>query len=430
MVKIGNAQAFWGDTPTAPKQLVSRMPDLDFLTMDYLAEVSMSILAIQKAKDPTAGFARDFLDAVRTLIPYWQQGHKVRLIANAGGLNPLGCAEACRALLHGCKGIKIGVVEGDDVLAHFADRSLVTANAYLGAYPIAQALDQGAQIVITGRVADPSLTVGPCLHHYRWASDSWAQLAGATVAGHLIECGTQVTGGFSTNWLSLESRLNMGFPVAEIAADGSCVISKAPETGGSVNIQTVKEQLLYEIGDPENYLSPDVTVSFRQLQVKEVGENRVAVQGAIGKPPPSTYKVSATYPAGFRAEAFLTIFGPDARKKAEECARVVWNRVKQAGFDLERTQVECLATGAVLPGLFDLSSSDLQEIVLRLAVADSKEEAVKAFAKEIAPLITCGPQGITGYGAGRPSVRPIYGYLPLTIPCTHVQPRVHLLEVT
>lgn len=430
MLKIGNAQAFWGDSPTAPSELVSQCPDLDFLTLDYLAEVSMSILAIQRAKNPAEGFARDFLEVVKSLIPYWQQGHRVRVVANAGGLNPIACAEACRSILSVLPGMKIGVIDGDDVLTHFPDQQLATANVYLGARPIAQALDQGAQIVITGRTADPSLTVGPCLHHYKWSDTDWERLAGATIAGHLIECGTQVTGGFSTNWLDWPDHSNIGFPIAEVAEDGSCVITKPPGTGGVVNTQTVKEQLLYEIGDPSRYLSPDVTVSFLGLHVEEIGPDRVRVSGAIGSPPPTTYKVSATYSDGFRAEAFLTLIGRDLKRKALLCAERVWERVRRAGFELEQKHLECLGMGDAVPGVLPVGQGDFQEIVMRLAVADSREAAVKAFAKEIAPMITSGPQGITGYTSGRPTIRPIYGFRALTLPRSEVTPRVKILEVS
>jgi hypothetical protein len=279
-LRIANVQAFWGDDPHAAARTAAQALDVDYLTLDYLAEVSMSILAKQRQRDPAAGYARDFLDVVRSLVPFWRQGRSLKVVTNAGGLNPNGCAQACAAILReaGCTGMKIGVVAGDDVLPWLLDpacdathletgepvaavrESLVTANAYLGAGPVAEAIGAGANVVITGRVADPSLTVGPCLAHFGWTSNDYARLAGATVAGHLIECGTQVTGGISTDWITLPQLNDMGFPIAEIANDGSCVITKPPGTGGAVNERTVKEQLLYELGDPARYLSPDATV--------------------------------------------------------------------------------------------------------------------------------------------------------------------------
>ncbi len=326
---IGNAQGFWGDSVDAPAQLVSQQPDIDYLTLDYLAEVSMSILASQRERDPTGGYARDFVEVVRSLIPFWRNGSRVRVISNAGGLNPHGCAKACGEVLrqNGLNSMRIGVVTGDDVLSLLQAAgtkgarsklftnletgepltkvlgSLVTASAYLGAQPIAKALEAGADIVITGRVADPSLTVAPCVAEFGWGWHDHDRIAGATIAGHLIECGTQVTGGISTDWLEIPDPANMGFPIVEVSSDGTCVVTKPRRTGGVVNERTVKEQLLYEIGDPDNYLSPDVTVSFLSLQVSEEKKNRVRVSGARGRAPTSSYKVSASYRDGFWAQA-------------------------------------------------------------------------------------------------------------------------------
>jgi len=311
ILKIGNAQGFWGDSSDAPAALVAQAHDLDWLTLDYLAEVSMSILARQRQRDPTTGYARDFLDVIRSLIPAWKSGRPLRLVTNAGGLNPRGCAQACVAILReaGCANLKVGVIGGDDVLeqitasanhASFAHLEtgagadtvlpkLVTANAYLGAQPLVEAIRAGANIVITGRVADPSLTVAPCVAHFGWPSDGYDRIAGATVAGHLIECGTQVTGGISTDWLNVPDSSNIGFPVVEVADAGSCVVTKPTGTGGRVDEHTVKEQLLYEIGDPALYLSPDATVSFLTLQVQDEGIDRVKVSGATAGPPGRAY---------------------------------------------------------------------------------------------------------------------------------------------
>jgi hypothetical protein len=316
-LRIGNAHAFWGDRADAAPEMLAREPDLDYVTLDYLAEVSMSILAIQRERDPAAGFARDFLDVIASLAPYWASGCRCKLVTNAGGLNPRGCAEAVRAALEkaGCRAMKIGVVSGDDVLNQVrSDHSnasafrnldtgaavddvrdrLITANAYLGAAPIVEALNAGADIVITGRVADPSLVVAPCIHHFGWRDDELNRLAGATVAGHLIECGTQVTGGISTDWLNVPGTGEIGFPIVEVAEDGTCFVTKPRGTGCRVTAATVKEQLVYEIGDPANYLSPDVAVSFLNLGVDDLRNDRVRVAGAVGRARPDTLKVSAT----------------------------------------------------------------------------------------------------------------------------------------
>jgi hypothetical protein len=301
-------------------------------------------------------------------------------------------------------------------LASIADR-LVTANAYLGATPIAAALRAGADLVITGRVADPSLTVGPCLAHFGWPVDDYARIAGATVAGHLIECGTQVCGGFSTDWLELARTDDIGFPIAEIAADGSCVITKPRDTGGAVTPTTVKEQLLYEIGDPENYLSPDATVSFLTLRLEGLGGDRVRVAGATGRPPPAGYKVSATYRDGYKAHGQLTLFGHAAAEKARRAGEALLRRLEARGGGFRETLVECLGSGASVRGIAGhTGDGQLLETVLRLSVAAEAREPVERFTKEIASLVTCGPQGVTGYATGRPRVLPIFGYWPCLVP--------------
>ncbi|HEY2588955.1 MAG TPA: acyclic terpene utilization AtuA family protein [Tepidisphaeraceae bacterium] len=448
VLKIGNAQAFWGDDPDAPARLVAQAPDLDVLTLDYLAEVSMSILAKQRDRDPSAGYARDFLGVVQSLAPHWRGGRKLRLVTNAGGLNPRGCAERCVAALReaGCVGLKIGLVTGDDVLPLLRERpadfphletrnslssvldSVVTANAYLGAAGIVEALRAGADIVVTGRVADPSLTVAPCIAHYDWKLDDWDRIAGATVAGHLIECGTQITGGISTHWLDLDTR-NIGFPIVEVADDGSCVVTKPAGTGGVVDERTVKEQLLYEIGDPAHYLSPDATVSFLTLRVHNEGNNRVSVGGATGGPAPEKYKVSATYRAGFRASGMLAVFGRDAVAKARRCGEIVLQRLRDAGCEPRKSRVECIGAGDVVPGVPAPHAGELLETVLRISVWDPRREVVERFARQMAPLISAGPQGITGYAEGRPAVHEVFGYWPTLVDRSRVNVRVELLEV-
>jgi len=427
-LRIANAQGFWGDSVDAASKLAAGAPDVDFITLDYLAEVSMSILAKQRQRDPSAGYARDFLHVVRSLVPFWREGRRLRIVTNAGGLNPRQCARECiRILREGASPeLMVAAVSGDDVLPTILEdleryprqglfphlesgesiRSiqdrLVTANAYLGAAPIVEALQRGADVVITGRVADPSLTVAPCVAHFGWKPDDYDRLAGATVAGHLIECGTQVTGGNWTNWLEIPDAANIGFPIAEVSADGSCVIGKPIGTGGCVNAQTVKEQLLYEIGDPGRYLSPDATVSFLTLNVNDLQNNRVSVAGATGGPPPATYKVSATYRAGYRAAGMLTIIGQDAAEKGRRCGAIILERLRQAGAEPRRTNVECLGGGGA-------------EVVLRVSVADDRREIVERFTRELAPLITGGPPGVTGYAEGRPVVHEVFGYWPTTI---------------
>ncbi|MFM9964416.1 MAG: acyclic terpene utilization AtuA family protein [Planctomycetaceae bacterium] len=453
-VRIGNAHGFWGDRIEAAAEMLAAEPDLDYVTLDFLAEVSMSLLAVQRSRDPQAGWPRDVVEVVRSLIPYWSGGGRCRLITNGGGLNPLACAQACQQVLleAGCGDRVVAIVTGDDVLetlrAETVDaplhsnldtgeplssvrERLVTANAYLGAQPLAEALARGADIVITGRVADPSLTVAACAHFHGWAWDDWPRLAGATVAGHLIECGTQVTGGISTDWLSVPNAERIGFPIVEVAEDASFIVTKPRGTGGCVNEQTVKEQLVYEIGDPGEYLSPDVSVSFLSLQVVEESPDRVRVSDAVGRPAPATYKISATYRGGFRAAGELTIYGVDAVAKARRAGQTVLDRLRHQGVTFRESVVECLGAGACHPrGTPANAAEQLTETVLRIAVADDSLAAVERFSRELMPLITAGPPGTTGYAAGRPRVQPVFRYWPCLIERDRITPRVDVLSHT
>jgi hypothetical protein len=454
-IRIGNAQGFWGDRGDAAAELLAREPGLDALTLDYLAEVSLSILALQRDRDPALGYARDVVEVVRSLAPYWKSGGRCRLITNAGGLNPQGCARACAEALRqaGAPPMVIGVIDGDDVLATIRDAAardpatesfrnldtgepiatvldrLVTANAYLGAAQIAETLARGARIVVTGRVADPSLTVAPIAHHFGWEWSDFDRIAGATVAGHLIECGTQVTGGIATDWLDVPDPAHIGFPIVEVEADGSCVVTKPLGTGGRVDERTVTEQLLYEIGDPDRYLSPDATVSFLGLSVEDLGGDRVHIRGARGRPAPVTFKVSATHRDGYRAQGMLTVFGRHAAAKARRCGEIVLDLVREAGYPLRETTIECLGAGDGVPGVpIPVDRDALMEVVLRIAVTDPSREAVERFSKELMPLITSGPQGITGYAEGRPKVHSVFRYWPCLIDRERVTPRASLVE--
>lgn len=415
-LKVGNAQAFWGDRPGAAFHLVSQQPDLNFVTLDYLAEVSMSIMAIQREKDFQLGYAQDFIQEALSLVPLWQAGSQVKVVTNAGGLNPVGCAERLVKEFQKLNVYKtIGVVYGDDVLGIMKNRSSeITANAYLGAEGIVEVLKKGADIVITGRIADPSLTLAPCRYHFGWNEDQYDLLAAGTIAGHLIECGTQVTGGIATDWLTIEDVVEIGYPVVEMNADGTFIVTKAKGTGGCVNEQTVKEQLLYEIGNPERYLSPDVTVSFLDLSVKDLEENRVLVKGAKGSAPPETLKVSATFMGGFKCEGFLAVVGKDAEKKARRAGEIVLERLEHLGLKPERSLIECLGTGDIVKGALPHIST--YEVLLRIAIADSRIEVMERFSKEIAPLVTSGPQGVTGYTSGRPKPIKLFRYQAQEIP--------------
>ena len=453
-IRIANGAGFLGDNLDAPRLLVENA-QVDYLTLEYLAELTMSILARQREKDPATGYAADFLEVLRSLLPALKAQTQLKIVTNAGGMNPHACATATAKILNeaGLGDTAIGVVCGDDLLPHLSQLQsagcrfenldteqpltklglpIVSANAYLGAQPIAEALSGGARIVIIGRVADASLTVGPAAHKFSWKWDDWNRLAGGSVAGHLIECGAQVTGGLYRHWQKLDL-VNVGYPIAEINDDGSCIITKPKGTGGAVNRNTVIEQLVYEIGDPAHYLTPDVDVDFTTVDVKDTGSDRVAVQGATGRAAPDSYKVSLAYSAGFTASGILLVYGDDCVQKARACGEVILKRVARAGFNLEKTLIECLGAGDGVPALFTIPHSPFptcREIVLRVSVSDPRREAVERFTKEFAPLITSGPPGLAGYATGRPQVRQVFAYWPTLIPKQLVKPQVSVKPAT
>jgi len=451
-IRIANGAGFLGDWIDAPRRLVERA-QVDYLTIEHLAELTMSILARQREKDPNAGYAEDFLDILRSLVPALKQQPRLKIVANSGGMNPAGCARAAAKILAdaGLGDTPIACLTGDDLLPRLPDlmnsgcefknldtgrnlkseicnlkSEIVSANAYLGARPIADALAAGARIVITGRVADASLTLGPAMHEFGWQWDDWNKLAAASVAGHLIECGAQVTGGYSVDWREYDLA-DVGYPIAELSSDGNCIITKPTGSGGAVNRRTVVEQLVYEIGDPQHYLTPDVDCDFTTVEAAEVASDRVAVTGATGRPATDTYKVSLAYRDGFMASGQLLVYGADCREKAEECGRILFERCKLAGYELACTQIELLGFGGGVPGTwFWRKYQTPGELVLRVAAHDPRREAVECFAKQFAPLITSGPAGLAGYAAGRPQVRPVFAYWPTLVPKSLVDPHVEV----
>jgi hypothetical protein len=448
-ITIGNAQGFWGDSPSAPARLVAQYPQLDYLTLDYLAEVSLSIMALQRSRNPDAGYARDFIGVVKSMTPHWLGGGKTKIVCNAGGLDPERCAEAVKKTLAeaGLSNLRVGLVTGDDVLAQLkadagntdfkhwesgqsladvADR-LDTANAYIGAGSVAQALEMGTDIVVTGRVADPSLTLGICMKEFGWAADDWNRLAAGTVAGHVLECGAQACGGISTNWLDLPDPENIGFPIVEMSEDGTFVVTKPGGTGGVVTIETVSEQLIYEIGDPHNYISPDCKVDFSALHLEQIAKDRVRVSNASGAPPTPYYKVSATYRDGYWAQAYLTIIGRNALAKAQRSGEIILQRLETSGCQFTKTNIECLGASAGAAGILPVPEG-LLETVLRVSVAAPTKEDVEKFAQEIFPLVTAGAQGSTGYAGGRPSPTPVFAYWPCLIAKGRLSPVSRLLE--
>jgi Acyclic terpene utilisation family protein AtuA len=447
-LRIGNGCGFWGDNLDAPIFL-ARDGNLDFLTLEYLAELTMSILALQKRRDPEAGYAGDFLDVLERLTPILQEQPKLKIITNAGGMNPHACARKARTILAkaGLTNRRIGIVSGDDLLprldellaqghaltnldtgqqlATVRDR-VVSANAYLGAAPIAEALRQNADIVITGRVADASLTVAPAVHAFGWRWDDWDRLAGATVAGHLIECGAQVTGGLWCHWNEAKELANVGYPFVDVRDDGGFTISKADGSGGAVNVETVAEQLLYEVGDPAAYLTPDTVADFTSVALQSAGPDRVAVSPARGKPATDSYKVSIAYRNGFQASGTLVILGPGAIAKAQRSGEMLIERLHRIGIAPQHHNIEVLGAGACVPGVLK-DASEPAEVVLRVTAHDARRHVIERFTKEFAPLVTSGPPGITGYTTGRPPVREVFAYWPALIAKNAVMPKAEVL---
>lgn len=428
-VRIGGAAGFWGDSALGPRQLLDG-GDLDYLVFDYLAELTMSLLAAARRKQPELGYATDFIDAMRDVLGD-ALARGVRVVANAGGINPRGCAAALRALAAE-QGLapRIAVVEGDDVSPLLPalraeglalPATVLSANAYLGALPIKAALDAGADVVITGRCVDSAVTLGALMHEFGWADDDYDRLAAGSLAGHLIECGCQGSGGLFTDWEAVPDWANSGYPVVECRADGSFVLGKPPGTGGLVTPAVAAEQLLYEIGDPARYLLPDVSCDFTHVTLESDDPQRVLVQGARGRAPTPTYKVSATYADGFRSTAQLTIVGHDAGRKARRSAEAILARTRamftRAGLgDYAATHIDILG-----------AEEGFGQAVMWLAVAHPQRAALELFAREIAPAGTSWAPGTTGFG-GRPSVTPAIKQFSFLLDKSRVTPLVHLPE--
>ncbi|WP_439672606.1 Terpene utilization protein AtuA [Cupriavidus necator] len=424
-VRIGGASGFWGDSSVGAPQLV-RHGGIDYLVFDYLAELTMSVLAAARLRKPELGYATDFVTVtMKTLLREIVECN-IRVVSNAGGINPQGCAQALAAIAaeQGIA-VRIAVVEGDDVMPLVASLreagitdmqkglplpdKLVSANAYLGALPVCKALDQGAQIVITGRCVDSAVTLGVLMHEFGWQAHDYDRLAQGSLAGHIIECGCQATGGLHTDWEQVPDWPNIGYPVVECRADGSFLVGKPPATGGLVTTATVGEQVLYEIGDPSAYLLPDVTCDFTQVALRQAGPDLVEVRGARGRAPGNCYKVSATYMEGFRCNAQLTIVGIDAAAKAERTAEAILARTRRLfaenGWgDYTRTRVEVLGAESCFGP--HAAARHTREAIMRLAVTHPEKAALELFAREIAAAGTSWSPGTTGSGGGRASPSP------------------------
>ena len=425
-VRIGCGCGFWGDSAAGPAQLV-RHGDIQVLVLDYLSEITLSLLARARARRPELGYTGDFITQVLKPLAADIAARRIKVVANAGGVNPRGCGSAVRALLQELQvPLSVAVVQGDDVLQRLAawrdagrcdldgqplPQAVQSANAYLGAWPIAQALAAGADIVITGRCADSALALGPLLHFFGWQSTDLDRLAQGSLAGHIIECGPQATGGIFTDWRSVAADWHdMGYPLVECAADGSFIVTKPHGSGGRVVPATVAEQITYEIHDPARYVLPDVVCDFSAVKLEDLGADRVRVRNARGLPATPHYKVSLTYADGYRCLATLMIVGPEALARAEQVGAAILRRTRrllsEAGWaDYRQVSVEVLGAEALYGP--HARVPDTREVILKIAVMHAEERALEIFAREIYPAATAMAQGITGFAAGRPAVQPV-----------------------
>ena len=453
-VRIASGQGFWGDDLEAPVRQVDGGP-IDYLMLDYLAEVTMSIMQKQRSRNPSAGYARDFVPLMERIFPACVR-HGINVVSNAGGVNPVECALAVaeagrRAGVEGRA--RIGVVSGDDLMDRLDDlmadghelRNMETdeplesvrdrvrsANVYLGARPIAQALQGGALVVVTGRSTDTALTYAPMAHEFGWRWDDWDRLAGGVVAGHINECGAQASGGNClADWWTIPNLAEVGFPIVEAHRNGSFVVTKHPGLGGMVSLRTVKEQILYEMGDPATYITPDVIADFTTIRLEEVGEDRVLVHGIRGRAPTPFLKVSIAYSAGFKAVGTLVYAWPDAAAKARAAAVILRERIDRLGLTFDRVRVELVGWDSTHGHLAGEPPPDLPEVQLRVGVRGPDRAAVERFTREIAPLVLTGPPSVTGFAGGRPRVQEIVAYWPALIDRAVVEPSlcVEFVEV-
>ncbi len=443
MIRIANGQGFWGDWLEAPLRLVEGGP-LDYLTLDYLAEVTMSILQKQRKADPVLGYARDFPPMVGRIAAHIRDQH-IRVVANAGGVNPIACAREVRRI---APDLKVAVVLGDDILDHIDDllasghelRNMDTgdpiatvrdriqsANVYIGAFPLADALNTGADVVITGRCADAALALAPMIHEFGWKAEDWNLLASGIVAGHVIECGTQATGGNCTlDWQSTPDFAHIGYPLIEAKPDGSMLITKHQGTGGRVTKATVTEQLLYEIGDPARYLTPDVIADFTTIRLDNDGSDRVRISGVKGDRRPDQLKASISYRYGWKAIGTLVYSAPDALAKAQMADRIVRQRIDDLGLHFEKLHTEFFGVNACHSHLAP-RIAEAAEVQVKIGARGGDRAVLDRFTRELIPLVLNGPPTATGYGEGRPEVREVVAYWPALVPRDAVQARIEVI---
>lgn len=450
-IRIANGQGFWGDSLEAPIEQVRRGP-IDYLTLDYLAEITMSILQKQRARDPRSGYARDFVAMIGEILPDLVE-RNIKVVANAGGVNPEACRDAVIDLARkkGFGGrIRIGIVGGDDIMSRldgFIERGIAlanldtgeplaairdrvqSANIYFGGRPVADCLAAGAQVVIAGRVTDTGLALGPMIHEFGWAADDWDRLAAGTIAGHTVECGAQCTGGNCLiDWESIPNLWDIGYPIIEASPDGSFVITKHAGTGGRITVPSVKEQLLYEMGDPREYITPDCIADFTTINLEQAGENRVRFSGIKGRKATEFYKVSVSFSAGWKAAGSLVYGWPDAWKKAQAADQTLRKRLEKLGLNFDSVLTEFVGVDACHGALSGEPSPDIAEVTFRIGVRSQDKTAVERFTREIAPLVLSGPPTVTGFGGGRPKVEEIVAYWPALIPKREVKPEISVVE--
>ena len=450
-IRIASGQGFWGDLLTAPIDQVRNGP-IDYLMLDYLAEVTMSIMQKQRARDPNAGYAKDFVALIREILPDCIEKN-IKVLSNAGGVNVSGCAEAIRETAReiGLGGkVKIGVVTGDDILGRldeFAEKGveiinmetgeplsdvrdkIQAANVYLGASGLVEALGKGAQIVVGGRLTDTGLTLAPLMHEFGWKFDQWDLISAGTIAGHIIECGAQASGGnCQYDWQNIPDLANVGFPIVEGSPNGEFIVTKHDGTGGRVNVQSVTEQLLYEMGDPKSYITPDVVADFSSILLAHAGEDRVRVFGIKGNPSTEFYKVSIAYSAGWKAVGTLVYAWPDAFAKAKAAERILRERIDRLGLKFDQILTEFVGVNATHGHLAGEPSADIPEVQLRFGVRGQSKADVERFTKELAPLILTGPPAVTGFAGGRPKVEEIMAYFPALIPKSLIETKVEVIE--
>lgn len=448
-VRVAGGQGFWGDWPEAPRRQVEGGP-VDYLMLDYLAEVTMSILQKQKERDPAMGYARDFVGAMESVLAAVAE-RGVKVIANAGGVNPEACAAAVQAMAAaaGRSGaLRIGIVTGDNLLPRIdellaaghelrnmdtgeplsvvRDR-VIAANAYIGSTPIVEALAKGANVVITGRSTDTALTMAPLRHEFGWGAADWDKLAAGIIAGHIIECGAQSSGGNCLyDWRNIPNLADVGYPIIEGSADGTFVVTKHPNTGGRVSVPTVTEQLVYEMGDPHAYITPDVVADFTSIQLEDAGADRVRVFGIRGAPATDKLKVSIAYKSGYKAVGSLVYAWPDALEKAQVADRVLRERLGRLGLKFEKVLGEFVGASATHGPLAGNAGANAPEVQYRIGVRDSDRKKVERFTREIVPLVLNGPPSVTGFAGGRPKVEEIVAYWPALVDKTVVQTRVEV----